>query len=42
MKNQEQQPTTTDVLMYLVHLQMKSSGFNFEYSLRIVKRKLGL
>jgi hypothetical protein len=33
-------PTQSEVIMYLAHLEMKKNGWDFEHALKIVKTNL--
>jgi hypothetical protein len=33
-------PTASEVIMYLAHLEMKKNGWDFEHALKIVKTNL--
>ena len=40
MNAQTNNPTQTEVIMYLAHLEMKKNGWDFEHALKIVRNNL--
>ena len=40
MNTQTNNPTQTEVIMYLAHLEMKKNGWDFEHALKIVRNNL--